>query len=105
MTKSVAQTPAPPVAKRVETRREHHGDVFVDPYEWLREKTDPDVIAHLEAENDYVDRVTAHLEPLRQQIFDEIKARTKETDLSVPTRQGAWWYYARTFEGKQYRAQ
>ncbi|MEB3979757.1 S9 family peptidase [Mycobacterium sp. 663a-19] len=105
MTKSVAQSLSPPVAKRVETRREHHGDVFVDPYEWLREKTDPEVIAYLEAENDYVDQVTAHLEPLRQQIFNEIKARTKETDLSVPTRQGDWWYYARTFEGKQYRVQ
>ena len=42
---------------------------------------------------------------MRQKIFDEIKARTKETDLSVPTRQGDWWYYARTFEGKQYRVQ
>lgn len=55
-----------------------------------------------EAENDYVEHNTAHLAPLRQQIFDEIKARTKETDLSVPTRRGDWWYYARTFEGKQY---
>ena len=42
------------------------------------------------------------LEPLRQKIFDEIKARTKETDLSVPTRHGNWWYYGRSFEGKQY---
>lgn len=65
----------------------------------------PGVIAYLEAENDYADRMTAHLKPLRQRIFDEIKARTKETDLSVPTRQGEWWYYARTFEGKQYRVQ
>jgi oligopeptidase B len=95
----------PPVAKRVETTREHHGDVFVDPYEWLREKSNPEVIAYLEAENDYVDQSLAHLEPLRQKIFDEIKARTKETDLSVPTRQGDWWYYSRTFEGKQYRVQ
>jgi oligopeptidase B len=97
--------PLPPAAKRVETRREHHGDVFIDPYEWLRDKADPEVIAYLEAENDYVDQTTAHLEPLRQRIFDEIKSRTKETDLSVPTRQGDWWYYARTFEGKQYRVQ
>ena len=65
----------------------------------------PRVIAYLEAENEFVDRKTAHLEPLRQRIFDEIKARTKETDLSVPTRRGEWWYYARTFEGKQYRVQ
>ena len=92
----------PPVAKRVEHRREHHGDVFVDPYEWLRDKDDPEVIAHLEAENAYTAEATAHLEPLRQKIFDEIKARTKETDLSVPMRRGDWWYYARSFEGKQY---
>ncbi len=105
MTETSRDTLAPPVAKRVEARREHHGDVFVDPYEWLRAKADPEVIAHLEAENAYVDAMTAHLEPLRQQIFDEIKARTKETDLSVPTRQGDWWYYSRTFEGKQYRVQ
>jgi oligopeptidase B len=92
----------PPIAKRVDTRREHHGDVFIDPYEWLRDKDSPDVIAYLEAENDYTDQTTAHLEPLRQKIFEEIKARTKETDLSVPTRRGDWWYYGRTFEGKQY---
>ena len=105
MTETMPDKPAPPVAKRVATRREFHGDVFIDPYEWLRDKDDPEVISHLEAENNYVDRTTAHLEPLRQQIFDEIKARTKETDLSVPVRQGDWWYYARTFEGKQYRVQ
>jgi len=97
--------PVPPIAKRVETRREYHGDVFIDPYEWLRDKDNPDVIAYLDAENDYVDQNTAHLQPLREQIFGEIKARTKETDLSVPTRQGDWWYFSRTFEGKQYRVQ
>ncbi|MGV0853646.1 S9 family peptidase [Mycolicibacterium phlei] len=92
----------PPVAKRVETRREYHGDVFVDPYEWLRDKSDPEVISYLEAENAYTEHATEHLAPLRQAIFDEIKARTKETDLSVPTRRGEWWYYGRSFEGKQY---
>jgi oligopeptidase B len=105
MTESVAESSAPPVAKRVDTRREYHGDVFNDPYEWLRDKDNPEVIAYLEAENDYVDAATAHLQPLREQIFGEIKARTKETDLSVPTRQGDWWYYSRSFEGKQYRVQ
>ncbi|MGE2721370.1 S9 family peptidase [Mycolicibacterium celeriflavum] len=92
----------PPVAKRVDTKREHHGDVFADPYEWLRDREDPDVIAYLEAENAYTEHATEHLAPLRQAIFDEIKARTKETDLSVPTRRDAWWYYGRSFEGKQY---
>ena len=60
---------------------------------------------YLEAENDYADQATAQLEPLRQKIFDEIKARTKETDLSVPVRRGDWWYYGRSFEGKQYGVQ
>ena len=92
----------PPIAKKVDHRREHHGDVFIDPYEWLRDKNDPEVLALLNAENAYTEEVTAPLEPLRQKIFDEIKARTKETDLSVPTRRGDWWYYARSFEGKQY---
>ncbi|MBU9763206.1 S9 family peptidase [Mycobacterium sp. TNTM28] len=92
----------PPVAKRGNHRREHHGDVFIDPYEWLRDKDNPEVITHLEAENAYTEHATAHLEPLQQKIFDEIKARTKETDLSVPMRRNGWWYYARSFEGKQY---
>ncbi|GJF08153.1 protease [Mycolicibacterium cyprinidarum] len=94
-----------PTAKRVEYRREHHGDVFIDPYEWLRDKDSQEVIDHLEAENSYTESVTASLEPLRQSIFDEIKARTKETDLSVPTRRGEWWYYGRSFQGKQYGVQ
>ena len=95
----------PPIAKRVEHRREHHGDVFNDPYEWLRDKSNQEVIDHLEAENTYTESVTADLESLRQSIFDEIKARTKETDLSVPTRRGDWWYYGRSFQGKQYGVQ
>ncbi|QZH61070.1 S9 family peptidase [Mycolicibacterium farcinogenes] len=98
----MSQSVQPPVAKRGNHRREHHGDVFIDPYEWLRDKDNPEVIAHLEAENSYTEVATAHLEPLRQKIFDEIKARTKETDLSVPMRRNGWWYYARSFEGKQY---
>jgi len=93
---------AAPTPKRVDAERIHHDDVFLDPYEWMRDKADPEVIAHLEAENAHVDEVTAYQEPLRQKIFDEIKARTKETDLSVPLRRGDWWYYGRSLEGKQY---
>jgi len=93
---------AAPTPKRVDAERVHHDDVFLDPYEWMRDKFDPEVIAHLEAENTHVDEVTAYQEPLRQRIFDEIKARTKETDLSVPLRRGDWWYYGRSLEGKQY---
>ena len=91
-----------PTPKRVDTRRVHHDDVFIDPYEWLRDKSDHEVIAHLEAENAHVEAQTAFQEPLRQKIFDEIKSRTKETDLSIPVRRGEWWYYGRSYEGKQY---
>ena len=91
-----------PIAKKVPVQRTHHGDTVVDSYEWLRAKDDPEVIAYLEAENAYTEQETAALAPLRQQIFDEIKSRTQETDMSVPTRMGDFWYYARSFEGKQY---
>ncbi|MEV0111404.1 S9 family peptidase [Nocardia sp. NPDC050799] len=91
-----------PTAKTVPFERVHHGDRFVDEYEWLRDKEDPEVIAHLEAENAYTEARTAHLAPLREKIFDEIKNRTQETDLSVPTRLGEYWYYSRSYEGKQY---
>lgn len=91
-----------PVAKKVPTQRIHHGDLFVDEYEWLRVKDDPQVVEHLKAENAYTDAVTAGQEQLRQDIFNEIKNRTQETDLSVPARKKDWWYYSRTEEGKQY---
>ncbi|CCQ17845.1 Oligopeptidase B [Rhodococcus sp. AW25M09] len=98
-------TITPPVAKKVPLERTHHGDTFIDNYEWLRAKEDPEVIAYLEAENAYTQQQTAGLESLRGRIFDEIKSRTQETDLSVPTRMGQWWYYSRTVEGKSYGLQ
>ncbi|MFG1783318.1 S9 family peptidase [Rhodococcus oryzae] len=108
MTSSVTPVSSPiaaPVAKKVPLERTHHGDTFVDNYEWLREKDDPEVRAYLEAENAYTEQQTEHLAPLRETIFQEIKARTQETDLSVPSRMGQWWYYSRSFEGKQYGVQ
>jgi oligopeptidase B len=95
---------APPAASRRPVTSTHHGRVRVDEYEWLRAKDDPEVIRYLEAENAYTERRTAHLADLRKTIFDEIKARTLETDLSVPTRRRGYWYYSRSFEGKEYGA-
>ncbi|MCA2183456.1 S9 family peptidase [Nonomuraea cavernae] len=92
----------PPLAKTVPTERTHHGDTVVDEYAWLADKDDPDTIAYLEAENAFLKEETAHLADLQEQVFQEIKGRTQETDLSVPSRKGAWWYYTRTEEGKQY---
>ncbi|MDN5763952.1 MAG: S9 family peptidase [Microlunatus sp.] len=90
-------------------RRVHHGDTVIDPYEWLRDNHDPEVIAHLEAENAHTEARTAHLDDLTDAIFTEIRARTQETDLSVPTYTVhspgdtvAYWYYVRTREGSEY---
>jgi oligopeptidase B len=88
----------PPLADRRTHRRVHHGDVFDDPYEWLRNKEDPDVAGYLEAENAYTRARTADLNDLSDAIFAEIKSRTKETDLGVPTYTthpggAAYWYY------------
>ncbi|MCI9889423.1 S9 family peptidase [Micrococcales bacterium 31B] len=91
-----------PQAKQVRTERVHHGDTFIDNYEWLREKESPEVIAHLEAENAYTEAVTQHLQPVREAIFDEIKGRTQEDDLSVPSRRDGWWYFTRTVTGGAY---
>ena len=92
----------PPVAAQKPVERIHHGDVFVDDYEWLRDKSDDEVLGYLRAENEYTEARTAHLEPLREAIFQEISDRTLQTDLSVPARRGGYWYYTRTVEGKQY---
>jgi oligopeptidase B len=92
----------PPAIKRVPAERHHHGDTFVDEYEWLAEKDSPETVAFLDAENAYTEAMTAGQDGLRQAIFGEIRSRTKETDLSVPVRDRGWWYYARTVEGKQY---
>ena len=92
----------PPRPEHRDTTREHHGDVVVDPYEWLRDKSDRAVVAHLEAENAYAEAATARLQPLRDEIFEEIRSRTQETDLSVPVASGPWWYYSRSYEGSQY---
>ncbi len=94
--------PAPPIAKQVPVERVRHGDTVVDPYAWLQAKDDPEVRTHLEAENAFTKVSLAHTEALQAELFQEIKGRILETDLSVPVRKGAWWWYSRTVEGEQY---
>ncbi len=96
--------PVPPRPERRPVTRDRHGRTAVDEYGWLCDvsRSDPDVIAHLEAENRYVDEVLGHTADLQQTLFEEIKGRVQETDLSVPSHQRGHWYYARTIEGKQY---
>jgi oligopeptidase B len=92
----------PPIARQAPTERTFHGDTVVDEFAWLQAKDDPATIALLESENTWTEQATAHLAGLRETVFQEIKGRTQETDLSVPSRKGGFWYYTRTEEGKQY---
>ena len=96
------ETPAPPVARREPHAAQLHGDRRVDEYGWMREKSSPEVIAYLEAENEYADAVMGPTAELREKLYKEILGRIKQTDLTVPARQGKHWYYTRTEEGKQY---
>ena len=94
--------PQPPPVRRIPSERTHHGDTFTDEYAWLADKQDQETIAYLRAQNAYTEAMTAGQAGLREEIFGEIKGRTKETDLSVPARRRGWWYYSRTVEGQQY---
>jgi oligopeptidase B len=96
------EEPMPPTAKVVPHELELHGDVRVDEYYWLRERENPEVIAYLEAENEYTEAVMAGTKVLREKLFEEIKGRIKQTDLSVPFRLDDYYYYSRTEEGKEY---
>lgn len=94
--------PTPPVAKRVPHQEVRHGATITDNYFWLREKTNPDVVSYLQAENAYTEAMTADLKPLQDTLYKEMLGRIKQTDLGVPAHRGDFLYYTRTEEGKQY---
>ncbi len=94
--------PDAPRAPRRPTELRHGGDVRVDDWYWLRDRDDPAVTAHLEAENEYTDAVLGHLGAARGALFEEIRGRVVETDVSAPVRRGGYVYFSRTVAGAQY---
>ncbi len=94
--------PEPPIARPVARVQTVHGESRIDEYHWLRNREDPEVLAHLEAENRYTDSVMRHTEGLQELLYQELRGRIKEADLSVPSRQDDWLYYSRTEAGAQY---
>jgi oligopeptidase B len=94
--------PTPPVAHKEHTETHLHGVVLIDDYAWLRDKENPETTAYLEAENAYAEAVLGPLDGLRDQLYQEMLSHIKQTDISVPFRDGDWWYYSRTEEGQQY---
>jgi oligopeptidase B len=92
----------PPIARRQHTETTLHGTTLTDDYAWLREKENPEVTAYIEAENAWAEAAMAPLAGLREELYQEMLSHVKQTDVSVPYRKGAWWYYTRTEEGRQY---
>ena len=91
-----------PIAPKRAHSITQHGETRVDDYFWLRNREDPEVMKYLTAQMDYLEEVTGNTRPLREALFDELRGRIQETDSTVPTRIGGYWYYLRTETGKQY---
>ncbi|MFI5244406.1 MAG: S9 family peptidase [Gemmatimonadales bacterium] len=98
----MSSLPSPPVAKTIPTSYTLHGESRTDDYAWLRDRTDPEVIAYLEAENGYTAAMMRHTEPLQDALFKEMLGRIKEDDTDVPVRRDQWLYYSRTEKGRAY---
>ena len=94
--------PSAPMARTIARVSTVHGETRVDEYSWLRDREDPETLAYLQAENRYTQAVMRHTEELQEQLYQELRGRIKETDLSVPEQVDDWLYYARTEAGGQY---
>src|ERR1044071_5572930 len=97
-----AGAPQPPMAEKKTKTTNIHGTTLVDDYFWLREKTNPAVMAHLKAEDEYAETVMKPTKPLQEKLYSEMLSHIKQTDTNVPYRWGDYFYYSRTEEGKQY---
>lgn len=100
---AVASDLTPPMAKIVPKIDTMFGVEMIDNYFWLRERENPEVIEYIEAENRYSDAMMQHTEDFQKKLYEELKGRIKETDLSVPVRHGDYFYYYRNEEGEQYK--
>jgi oligopeptidase B len=94
--------PAPPVAKKVAKEFSEHGNKRVDEYYWMNDPSDPGVIAHLNAENKYIDSMMAHTDGLQKKLYDELVARIEQKYESLPVKENGYWYYRQFDEGRQY---
>lgn len=97
-----AQTMQAPQAKKIKKTLEKHGDVRVDNYYWLNVRENPEVISYLNAENAYTDAMLKDTEEFQKDLFEEIKARIKEDDASVPFKFNGYWYITRFEKGGEY---
>ncbi|MFD0861757.1 S9 family peptidase [Sungkyunkwania multivorans] len=96
------ETMKAPIAEKIPTNLEKHGDVRIDNYYWLKDRDNPEVIDYLERENAYNDEMTKHTTAFQKALFEEMKSRIKEDDASVPYFYNGYWYITRYEEGKDY---
>ena len=94
--------PTPPIAKEINKVLEIHNDQRIDPYYWLNERENPEVISYLEEENKYSNEVLKSTKKFQQKLFDEMKGRIKEDDLSVPYYYNDYWYITKYEKGKEH---
>ncbi len=113
--KKRSDLPPAPMAKTISHQLNEHNDIRIDDYYWMRlsdeqknaaedvrDEQTKDVLAYLNAENDYTKKVMAHTEEFQKKLFEEMKGRIKETDQSVPVKDNGYWYYTRFEAGKDY---
>ena len=98
----MSETNTPPIAVKKNTVLEKHGDKRIDPYFWLKDRENPEVINYLKAENEYYQKMTAHTKDFQKELFEEMKGRIKEDDESVPYLYNGYYYITRYETGKDY---
>lgn len=99
---ATTENTTPPAAKKVDFTFTEHGNERIDPYQWLSNSEDPEVIAHLKAENAFVEAQMAHTKELQESIYDELVSRIEQKYESLPTKKNGYWYYVRYDEGNEY---
>ncbi|RDV15276.1 S9 family peptidase [Pontibacter diazotrophicus] len=99
---TATQAPQPPVAKKIPKELTTHGDTRIDNYYWMNQREAPEVIAYLNAENEYTEQRLEHTVALQEKLYKEIVGRIKQNDESVPFKDDGYWYYTRYEEGKEY---
>ena len=93
---------SPPIAPKNPRQLTAHGDIRVDPWYWLQDIEDPDTLAYLTAENSFTEHTFRPWADQRERLFVEMRARIKEDDTTVPSKDGDYWYYTKFEEGTQY---
>ena len=91
-----------PIAKKIPHTLEKHGDNRIDNYFWLNDRENPEVIAHLEAENAHTKATLKHTQAFQEQLYTENIGRIKQTDETVHYKRKGYWFYNRFEEGKEY---